>query len=177
MENETPRRDGGGGSPAAAGDPYSGPARLSRRQALGRISAVATAGATAWVVPEILTAKPAGGATLSSLPNGGSPGGGGGDAGTGSPGPSTSPSTTGSNPTSQPAPTSNTAGTSGSGVHVLPVTAGLANTGVDVARGAEIGGALLAGGWALRRWASRTPKSALRESGDGGEAGTRGVPS
>ena len=38
---------------------------LSRRQAIGRMSAFATAGAAAWVVPEILTAKPAGGATLS----------------------------------------------------------------------------------------------------------------
>ena len=48
------RRDGRTGRP-----------RLSRRQAMGRMSAVATAGAAAWVVPEILTAKPAAGATLS----------------------------------------------------------------------------------------------------------------
>ena len=40
--------------------------RLSRRQAIGRIGAVATAGAAAWVVPEILTAKPASGASLSA---------------------------------------------------------------------------------------------------------------
>ena len=40
--------------------------RLSRRQAIGRMSVVATAGAAAWVVPEILTAKAAGGATLSA---------------------------------------------------------------------------------------------------------------
>ena len=40
--------------------------RLSRRQAIGRMSVIATAGAAAWVVPEILTAKPAGGATLST---------------------------------------------------------------------------------------------------------------
>src|SRR5580693_4319076 len=44
---------------------------LSRRQALGRMSAVATAGAAAWVVPEILTAKPAAGATLSGGPSAG----------------------------------------------------------------------------------------------------------
>src|SRR5580692_10871465 len=44
---------------------------MSRRQAMGRMSAVATAGAVAWVVPEILTAKPAAGAALSNAVGGG----------------------------------------------------------------------------------------------------------
>ena len=52
-------------SQRAPGCPISDRSRISRRQALGRISAVVGAGAVAWVVPEILTAKPAAGATLS----------------------------------------------------------------------------------------------------------------
>ncbi len=50
---------------SATDTPASGAATVSRRQMLGRMSAVAAAGAAAWVVPEILTAKPAAGATLS----------------------------------------------------------------------------------------------------------------
>ena len=49
-----------------AGGPRSGRAPISRRQAIGRLSALATAGAAAWVVPEILTAKPAAGAVALS---------------------------------------------------------------------------------------------------------------
>ena len=44
-----------------AGFPISDRNRISRRQALGRISAVAGAGAVAWVVPEIFIARPAAG--------------------------------------------------------------------------------------------------------------------
>ncbi len=54
-----PEDDADGGPPPAGGK------TVSRRQLLGRMSAVAAAGAAAWVVPEILTAKPAAGATLS----------------------------------------------------------------------------------------------------------------
>jgi hypothetical protein len=144
---------------------------LTRRQALGRMSAVATAGAAAWVAPEILTAKPAGGASLSGLPNGGGPGGGGGS----STGPSTAPSTTGG---TQTAPQATTTGTGNvSGVHMLPATPQLANTGVDVARDAEIGVAMVAGGWALQRWASRPPKPAPGCAVDGGDAGSPRDPS
>jgi hypothetical protein len=50
MRNQESFRDGG---------------RLSRRQALGRMSVVATAGAAVWLATAILTAKPAAGATLS----------------------------------------------------------------------------------------------------------------
>jgi hypothetical protein len=111
------------------------------------MSVAATAGAAAWVVPEILMAKPAAGATLSA--NHGTTGGGG----------------TTSNPTTSPATTS---GGSGSGPGTLaastsPVTSPgstLAFTGIDVKRDAEIGAALIAGGWAMHHWASRTPKPA-----------------
>ena len=71
MHSEEPQRDvmarrDGATAAAAVGDGRTGRPRLSRRQAMGRMSAVATAGAVAWVVPEILTAKPAAGAALSN---------------------------------------------------------------------------------------------------------------
>jgi hypothetical protein len=36
----------------------------------------------------------------------------------------------------------------------------LAFTGIDLQRDAEIGAALVAGGWAMHHWASRRPKAA-----------------
>ena len=114
---------------------------LSRRQAIGRMSALATTGVAAWVVPEILTAKAAGGATLSgpALLTGGS---------TADPvatnGPPTAPAVT--NPTTTP---------SGS----------LAYTGLNIQRDAEIGAALAAGGWAMHHWASRTSMPPAKEPG------------
>ena len=92
---------------------------------MGRMSAYATAGAAAWVVPEILTAHPAGGATLS--------------------GPVTGASTLGP---STFAPSTASATKSG------PVTS-LASTGLDLKSETATGAALIAGGWALHHWASR----------------------
>jgi hypothetical protein len=137
--------------------------RLSRRQAIGRMSAIASAGAVAWVAPEILTAKPAGGATLSgpTLLTGGSPPG---------PTPTGTPTGTPADPGTEPAATPDPAvvtgastGTAADGSSTGPganpaTTPGtsLAFTGVDIQRDAEIGAALVAGGWALHHWASRT---------------------
>ena len=115
---------------AAASRAIPGANRLSRRQAIGRMSVVATAGAAAWVVPEILTAKAAGGATLSA--------------------PATSPSSEGA-----PAPGSNPAGPAGAPAGGTPAST-LAFTGLNIQRDAEVGAALLAGGWAMHHWASRT---------------------
>ena len=45
----------------------------------------------------------------------------------------------------------------------MPATASgssLAFTGMDILRDAEIGAALIAGGWAIHRWASRKPTPA-----------------
>ena len=141
--------------------------RFSRRQAIGRMSAVAGAGAAAWVVPEILTAKPAAGASLS-----GTSGNTGGGASAGA-GVSTSASTGG------------TPGVSASGGATVsadssdPASAKtLAYTGLDIRRDAEVGAALVAGGWAMHHWASRRPKpaaaadgmAALREAGSAGPA-------
>jgi hypothetical protein len=109
-------------SPVTDGTP------LSRRQAIGRLSALATAGAAAWVVPEILTAQPAGGATLSAVTSA-----------------ATVPATS--------------APTTGPRSHASPATA-LAYTGLNIQRDAEIGAALIAGGWALHHWASRAPAPA-----------------
>jgi hypothetical protein len=94
------------------------------------MSVVATAGAAAWVVPEILTAKAAGGATLSapavaagaSTPDG---------------------LLSASGPSPATTPSSSLADT-------------LAFTGLNIQRDAEVGAALIAGGWAMHHWASRT---------------------
>ena len=136
---------------------------LTRRQALGRLSVVATAGAAAWVVPEILTASVAGGATLSALPatsavgGGGSGGGGSGGSGGGGTGVSTSPSTTTGAGGASPA----TATAHASAPLTTAAGPTLANTGDDAIRDASVAAGLIAGGWALQRWASRTPTRAL----------------
>jgi hypothetical protein len=109
------------------------------------MSAVATAGAAAWVVPEILTAKPAAGATLSGTSGtGGTTGGSSGSTAN----PTTNPGST--TPANLTAATSPAAGSGGS----------LAMTGLNIQRDAEIGAALIAGGWAMHHWASRAPKPA-----------------
>jgi len=135
--------------------------RLSRRQALGRVSAVATAGAVAWVVPEILTAKPAAGASLS--------GGGGTGSGTGtgaSVGVSTSVGATGGTSPTTGASTTGSAGlTADTDPGGSSSPASLAFTGLDVKRDAEVGAALVAGGWAMHHWASRRPKPAVAVDG------------
>jgi hypothetical protein len=116
------------------------------------MSVAATAGAAAWVVPEILTAKPAAGATMSGVP-------------------STSGST--STPTTSPA----TTGGSGASVSSSPATSpgSLAFSGIDIQRDVEIGAALIAGGWAMHHWASRTPKPATEtvNVSEAGEAGSQ----
>jgi hypothetical protein len=129
------------------------------------MSAVATAGAAAWVVPEILTAKPAAGATLS---HGGNTGGGGSTTGGSS-----------TNPTTNPGTTSGGSGTAGTLTSASPSTtpgSTLAFTGIDVQRDAEIGAALIAGGWAMHHWASRTPKAAVESLSEVHEAGSADDP-
>jgi len=118
---------------------------ISRRAVLGRISAGAAVGTTAWVIPQILTAKPAAGATMSGLPA---------TLGAATP---TAPLTTGS--------------TSDGASSVL---SGLAQTGLDLERDAEIGATMVAVGWALHRWASRVPQAATRAAAVEGQAGSPG---
>ena len=137
------------------------------------MSAVATAGAAAWVVPEILLAKPAAGATMSGNPNPG-----------GTTGVSTSPSTGGSPGASGSAGASGASGSagasgaSGSGGVTTAADTGpsglLANTGVDIQRDAEVGAALIAGGWAMQRWASRAVKPAAAGTSDAHPAESAG---
>jgi hypothetical protein len=115
--------------------------RLSRREAIGRMSMLASAGAAAWVVPEILTAKAAGGATLSA------------------PGVVTGASAL--TPAAQEEPTSKPDGT--------PANS-LAFTGLNIQRDAEVGAALIAGGWALHHWASRASASSPPAEGPGAPA-------
>ena len=169
MHNEQPQMDLAASS-SAADDGSAGPPRISRRQAMGRMSAVATAGAAAWVVPEILMAKPAAGATMSGNPNPG-----------GSTGVSTSPSTGGSPGASGSAGASGAVGTngaSGSGGVTTAADTGpsglLANTGVDIQRDAAVGAALIAGGWAMQRWASRAAKPAAAGISDAHPAESAG---
>jgi hypothetical protein len=102
---------------------------------MGHISAVAAAGAAAWAVPEILTAKPAAGATLSS------------PIGVGA-------------ATSGSADTAGTNGPDGVATAAAETPSPLAFTGLNIARDAEVGAALVAGGWAMQHWASRAPKAA-----------------
>jgi hypothetical protein len=167
MHSKEPQRDAlaqGDGATAAVGpdDGRTGQPRLSRRQAMGRMSAVATAGAVAWVVPEILTAKPAAGAALSNAVGGGGGGASGGvstSASTGGTGASVGASgNVGTNGPDDASTVADTTGTSPSS---------LAFTGFNLQRDAEVGAALVAGGWAMRHWASRTPKPAVA-----GPAGT-----
>jgi hypothetical protein len=112
-----------------------GPRHLSRRQAIGHMSAVAAAGAVAWAVPEILTAKPAAGATLSNPIAAGA---------------STSGSTA----------AVGTNGPDGEATAAAGTPTSLAFTGLNIQRDAEVGAALVAGGWAMQHWASRAPKPA-----------------
>ena len=166
MHSDNEQRDG-------AASPSGGRARFSRRQALGRMSAVAGAGAAAWVVPEILTAKPAAGATLS----GGTKGGGGGTTGGTTGGVATSAGTTG-DPGANGANGVNGAN-GANGVTTAAATGpakSLAFTGLDIKRDAAIGGALIAGGWAMQHWASRTPKPAADGPVEAHEAGSAGDP-
>lgn len=123
---------------------------------------LATAGAAAWVVPEILTAKPAAGATLS----GGTTAGG--STTSGSNNPTTNPSSTGGSGSTPATPATLTSSTSPSGGG-----SSLAMTGLDIQRDAEIGAALIAGGWAMHHWASRgMPKAATEGASDAREAGS-----
>ena len=139
---------GSSGPPDAGSRAGTSQPAMSRRAALGRISAGAAVGTTAWVIPQILTAKPAAGATMSGSP-------------------------------------ATLAGTTGT--PNFPVTAGaapdggapstlsnLATTGLDLERDAEIGAAMIAVGWALHRWASRSPEVATRPAVVQGEAGSPG---
>jgi hypothetical protein len=132
----------------AASPAIPGESRFSRRQAIGRMSLFATAGAAAWVAPEILTAKPAGGATLSA------------------PGVVTDPSTLngtlGAPVATVPTPGTATVPTPGTATVPTPGTTNtntLAFTGLNIQRDAEVGAALLAGGWAMHHWTSRTSTS------------------
>ena len=116
------------------------------------MSAIASAGAAAWVAPEILTAKPAGGATLSgpTLLTGGNTG-----TAVGVP-------RGGSGHDPDPVATGASGGPTRAvvdGTRADPATTPRprAFTGLDIQRDAEIGAALVAGGWALQHWASRTP--------------------
>ncbi len=161
-----------------AGGPRSGRTPISRRQAIVRMSAVATAGAAAWVVPEILTAKPAAGASLSGTAAPPVPPGSGGQTPPGSGGPIGSPVSTASpigspvstaGPSGSPVSTASPSGVTSaaatppsgptSGVTTAAATqpsGQLAYSGLDIERDAQIGAALIAGGWVIHHWASRT---------------------
>jgi hypothetical protein len=123
------------------------------------MSAVATAGAAAWVVPEILTAKPAAGANLSGPAIGPTPPGSGGPTPPGSGG-AAPPGSSGAAPPGSIGPIGSPVSTAGpSGVTTAPVTqpsGPLAYSGLNIERDAEVGAALIAGGWAMHHWASRT---------------------
>jgi hypothetical protein len=148
------------GSEAGVGRP-----RFSRRQALGRMSAVATAGAAAWIVPEIMVAKPA--AAAMSGNGGGDPDNDGDHDGNGGPDPDR-----GRGPKSS---TDSLATVTPSSLFSAPTHA------PAMARDAGLGAVTVAGGWAAYRWASRRPDVATTpvqdagpNIGDGDPAGVAG---
>jgi hypothetical protein len=155
--------------PRLPGFPISDRNRISRRQALGRISAVAGAGAAAWVVPEIFMAKPAAGTALSGPVTSGGGGGAGGSGGVGAGG-SGGVGAGGTSDSGGSGPvltgtTTNGPGGTGTPPKVVttvdttkPPVESLAFTGLNLQRDAEIGAALIAGGWAMKYWASRIEK-------------------
>jgi hypothetical protein len=172
MHDEQPQ-----GNAKAAGDGTTGSAgegrpRISRRQAMGRMSAVAGAGAVAWVVPEILTAKPAAGAALSGTNGtGGSVGVStsanvGGDPGD----PAASVGASGNVDTNGPDGVATAADTSAA----VDPPSSLAFTGLNIKRDAEVGAALVAGGWAMQHWASRAAKPAVAGPSGGHQAESAG---
>ncbi len=119
---------------------------------LGQITVGGAVGATAWVVPQILTMKPAGAtATLSGKPPV--------SEGTVSAGPPVASAGVASAPSTvesagEPTGASTSPGTTSNAGE--PVTsASLAATGIDLQQEAEIGAILVAAGWAVHRWASR----------------------
>jgi hypothetical protein len=155
---------------------------LSRRQALGRISRGALiAGTSAWVVPEILIARPTAAGALSSpgIVNPVNPGDPGDPGGSGTPGGGSpvgivtatgAPSTAASGGVGAGGGASSQGGSDGGGVAYPPSTKGksagapsgsgdngvLAFTGFDALRDAELGASMIVGGWALTRWASKS---------------------
>lgn len=168
------RADPAGGDAARRTGPV-----LTRRQAMGRVTKGAAAlGLAAWVTPEILVATPQPAGALSPPPGGSSPGGqpttspgGPGSGGPGPTGPGGSGTTGAGSPGSGSAGATATIGASGSlgtsdpgtsaavGASASPrlqAAAGgsLPFTGFDAVRDAEIGGAMVVGGWLLHRWAS-----------------------
>ena len=93
--------------------------------------------------------------------------GGGNVGGSGQPGVTTSPSTTGPGTSTQASASGEPPAAFGPAAAV-----GLANTGTDLLRDAEIGAALVAGGWTLHRWASRQPERASAPGGNGDTPGS-----
>ena len=183
MEQQDPASRGSGDAASGARP------RITRRQALTRISTGAAAGAAVWVMPEILTAKPAAGAMTSGSPGGNTGSAGGPPSGNGSPdGQGANPSTTGSaSPgvsTLAATPVMPASSAGGTGVTTSAATSGgastspatLAATGLDIRREVELGAAMVAGGWAMHRWASRMPKKAVAADGSAHEAGSAGTP-
>jgi hypothetical protein len=178
MHNEQPPRDVGAGvngttAGMGAGDGPLGRSRMSRRQAMGRLSVVASAGAAAWVVPEILTAKPAAGAALSGTSGGGGSVGVSANVATsastgGDPGPGASVDASGSAGTNGPDSIKTDAATTAA----ADPSGALAFTGLNIQRDASVGAALVAGGWAMQHWASRRPTPGLAGTSDAGQAGS-----
>jgi hypothetical protein len=135
--------------------------RLTRRQVMGRAGAVATAGAVAWVVPEILVAQPGSAAGLSGTPGANASGSagagvstpvGGGSAGVGV---AAAAAPTGADGNPVAGANAEARARSHTGVDATGdpssrhnrVDAGIGTGGED-----EVGAALMASGWDLQHW-------------------------
>ena len=139
MDTDDPRL---GGPPpgSAATQPSRGGNRLSRRQALHRLSLGVAGGAALWAAPEILIGRPTAAGAASAAPQGGPvrPAGAGPAA-----------------PTRQADDAPGSAGFAAAGPSSEGGGGQLAFTGIDAERAVELGAGLLVGGWALTRWSSR----------------------
>ena len=137
------------------GQPASG--QLSRRALLRRAGRGAVVGVAAWVVPEIVVASPAGAQPLSAPPTGGGGGSPPGSGPGGSPPPGSQGATGGPGATAPAGAVTEAAGPqTGAG-------GALAFTGTDAEALLGAGVTLVAGGWAIHRWASRREPSAEPE--------------
>jgi hypothetical protein len=154
---------------------------LSRRQALGKVSKGAAAvGVAAWVMPEILVARPTVAGAMSNPPSGGSAAGGGPGANGGQQAGPTSSGGGAGTPSATVAQSSGAAGAPGGAGAASPTTAGSASsgtlpfTGLNAIQDAEIGVGMIACGWILKRWASRTTAAASEGTEGVGDTGLFG---
>jgi hypothetical protein len=128
--------------------------RMTRRQVMGRAGAVATAGAVAWVVPEILIAQPGSAAGLSGNPGANVSGSGGAGVSTPAGGAAAGVGVSASASSSSAAADADARvrGDASARPAGDPTSRQSADSSIDMQRQGEVGPALMASGWDLQHW-------------------------